>query len=81
MKTLPIKVTTLQSHIIRIEYPDECLITLDDARELTRKVYGHGKSGPFGIIHVAGKETTIEDGIREYLSERSKTGDKIAVLL
>ena len=78
MKTLPIKVTSIQSAVIRIEYPDDCLVTLEKARALTEQVYGSGNAGPFGIIHVAGKLTTIEEGVREYLSERSKTGDKIA---
>lgn len=77
-QTPSIKITPLQAPVIKIEYPDDCLVTLEDAKVLTDRVYRNGSNGPFGIIHVAGKLTTIEDGVREYLSDRSRTGDKIA---
>jgi|GEM_PF-6846770 len=75
MTALLIKVTALPTLIIRIEYADECLSTLDDARVLIRKVCDEENSRPFGIIHISGRQTCVEKGVREYLSERSKTGD------
>lgn len=72
------KISTVQHPIVRIQYSDECLITLEDAKLLSDEVYGSGNAGPFGIVHIAGKLTTIEDGVREYLSERSRSGLKVA---
>lgn len=73
-----IKISKLHSAIIKIEYPDDCIVTMEHAHQLTQSVYGTGTEGPFGIIHVAGTSTTIEKGVREYLSDRSRTGTKLA---
>ena len=68
----------MQSSIIRIEYPDEGLITVEMARELTRQVYAEKTAAPVAIIHVAGECTTVANGVREYLAERSHSGAKLA---
>ncbi len=73
-----IKITALQSPIVKIEYPDECVISLEMAKDLTRQVYGERTNSPMGIIHIAGNSTTIEEGVREYLAERSRCGAKLA---
>jgi hypothetical protein len=71
-------ISAVEFPIIRIDYTDDAVMSLDECHNLTKTVYD--KYGPIklGVIHVAGKSTTIDENVREYIAERSRNGEKFA---
>src|ERR1044071_1280155 len=68
----------LSSCVVKISYPDNFEVTLPVARGLTSKVYRKFGDGQIGIVHVAGKNTSVAEGVREFLSGKSGSHNKIA---
>lgn len=71
-------ISAVEFPVIRIEYADDAVISLHECRSLTKTVYSQYGNVRLGVIHVAGKSTTIEENVREYLAERSRSGLKFA---
>lgn len=66
------------SCVIRIKYPDEGEITLQLAREVTSEVYRRFGTEKIGLVHIAGRDTTVGEGVREFLAGKSGSRNKIA---
>lgn len=66
------------SCVIRINYPDEGEITLQLARKVTSEVYRRFGTEKIGLVHIAGRDTTVGEGVREFLSGKSGSRNKIA---
>lgn len=64
--------------VVVIRYEAECNITLELARQITHEVRQLYRDGPIGVVHSAGASTTIEPGVREYLSSNRRYPNKMA---
>jgi hypothetical protein len=78
MTSPKIQISRSSDCVVKIEYPDDCLVTIGMARQITCELQERFGNQPFAIVHVAGKLTGIDDGIREYLSSLSRKQSKIA---
>lgn len=63
---------------MKIHYPDNGEITVDLARRITLELHKRFGKNSIGLVHVAGRDTTIAEGVREYLSNRSVYAMKVA---
>ena len=72
------QITRASKCVVKIEYTDDCHVTTALAREITCQLREQFGSEKFGIVHVAGKLTAVDDGIREYLGSASRKHAKFA---
>jgi len=71
-------ISTVEFPVIRIDYADDALMSLDECHKLTADVYNRYGHFKLGVIHVAGKSTNIDENVRDYIAERSRNGEKFA---
>jgi hypothetical protein len=64
--------------VVVIRYDSECNITLELAQQITREVRQLYQDDPIGVVHSAGASTTLEPGVREYLSSNARYPNKVA---
>lgn len=73
-----IKISRLEKCVVVIAYPDEAEITLELARSISNRIIRKFGSEKIALVHLAGLNTTVAQGVREYLSEKSAAPNKIA---
>jgi|688.fasta_scaffold273662_2 hypothetical protein len=71
-------ISVIDYPLIRIDYMDDAVISLEECHKLTNEVYARYGQMKIGVIHVAGTSTTIDENVREYIAERSRNGEKFA---
>lgn len=64
--------------VVKIRYPDDMEVTLPVARRLTSKVYREFGEEQIALVHVAGSNTSVAEGVREFLAGKSGSHNKIA---
>lgn len=64
--------------VLMIKYDDQLVVTLELARQITEQVAQQFGSTELGVVHSAGKLTTLEPGVREYIESNNRYQHKIA---
>ena len=73
-----VEITRQGSCVVKIAYADNTKVTLELARKITTELIRRYGKERLGLVHVAGRETTVEEGVREFLAGKSGAQNKIA---
>jgi hypothetical protein len=64
--------------VLVIRYDNELNVTLEMAQQITAEVEKYFGATELAVVHSAGTLTTIEPGVREYLSSNARYAHKVA---
>lgn len=73
-----VKVSLLKSDIIVVEYCDDCTVTIGMARSISRAIGRVAEGKQKNVLHLPGRYTMIEEGVREYFHAISSRSRKVA---
>lgn len=73
-----VRISRPDNCVVKINYPDDAEINLDLARRITLELFRRFGRESLGLVHIAGRNTTVAEGVREYLAEKSVYPMKVA---